>query len=118
MRAIPIVLVILVAAGCSSNRGKLEGTRWTSEETTVRGQHQPAGFGTLEFRDDGTLVYQLQGLPTATGRWSLSPGSNVVFRFDEPLRGRKVHTEKIVLDGDRLTMTDSDGTSVTFTRRE
>ena len=117
MRAMPIVLLVLVV-GCSSNRGKLEGTRWTSEETSVRGHHQPAGYRTLEFKDDGTLVYQLKGQATATGRWSLSPGSNVVFRFDKPLLGRKVLTEKIVLAGDTLTLTDSDGTSVTFTRLE
>ena len=118
MRALSIVLLVVLAAGCSSNRGKLEGTRWTSEETTLRGHQQPAGYRTLEFKDDGALVYQLEGQPTVTGRWSLSPGSNVVFRFDEPLGGRKVHTEKIVIAGDTLTMTDSDGTTVTFTRLE
>jgi hypothetical protein len=118
MRALPIVLVVLVAVGCSSNKGKLEGTRWTSEEITVRGHRQLAGYRTLEFKDDGTMVYQLKGQPTVTSRWSLSPGSNVVFRFEEPLGGRKVHTEKITIDGDTLTMTDSDGTSISFTRLE
>jgi len=30
------------------------------------------------------------------------------------LAGRKNHVEKVVINGDRLTMTDSDGTQLTF----
>jgi hypothetical protein len=36
--------------------------------------------------------------------------------LSEPLAGRTSHTEKIVVTGDTLVMTDSDGQSVTFSR--
>jgi hypothetical protein len=41
-------------------------------------------------------------------------GPAVTMNFDTELGGRKVHAEKIIINGDQLTMTDSDGTQLTF----
>ena len=51
---------------------------------------------------------------TYNGTYSLGMGDNVSFNFDQELEGRKTHVEKIRIDGDKLTMTDSDGTQVAF----
>ncbi|MCC6417820.1 MAG: hypothetical protein IT429_06175 [Gemmataceae bacterium] len=113
-------LLLLVAAlfitGCSSNnKGKLEGTKWRSQATTVKGIPLPAGSLQLEFSNDGKLVYRVGG-QMMTGTYSLGMGDNVNFHMDQNLAGRKDHTEKIVVNGNQLTMTDSDGTTLTFTK--
>jgi hypothetical protein len=41
-------------------------------------------------------------------------GSTVTLNLDQEFNGRKVHAEKVVISGDQLTMTDSDGTELTF----
>ena len=48
-----------------------------------------------------------------TGTYSLGWGDYVTLKFDH-IEGRQNHTEKVVITGDRLTMTDSDGTSLSF----
>jgi hypothetical protein len=41
-------------------------------------------------------------------------GDNVTLNLDQELSGRKTHVEKVTISGDQLTMTDSDGTALTF----
>jgi len=124
--AAPLLLAcacaLAVAAGCSSsNKGKLEDTRWESLPVTIRNVEFDRGARVLEFKKD-ELVYAFRdanGLErTLTGKWAYNAGPYVTLTFDQPLNDRKRHVEKIVVspEGDRLTMTDSDGTAVTFAR--
>jgi hypothetical protein len=121
MRPVVILRLVLLATllltfGCSSNnKGKIEGTKWSSQATTVKGQSFPAGAFQLEFGSDNRLAYRA-GPVTLTGTYSLGSGNNVTFNLDQELGGRKTHVEKISISGDTLTMTDSDGTEVTFTK--
>jgi hypothetical protein len=120
-------VVLLSSAGCgSNNKGKIEGTRWSSLATTVTIQEHgpqvlPAGALHLEFGADGKLVMR-SGPVTMTGTYVLGAGDVVTLIFDREadrnLAERKTHTEKVAITGDRLTMTDSEGTSVTFEKVE
>jgi len=105
---------LLFILGCSSNnKGKIEGTKWSSQAATVKGKSIPAGVLQLEFRSDGSMVYGV-GPQAYTGRYSLGAGDSVTLNLDQDLAGRKVHSERISISGDLLTMTDSDGTQLTF----
>jgi hypothetical protein len=108
-----LLAAILMTCGCkSNNKGKIEG-KWSSIASTVKGKAVPEGFLTLEFGTDGSLVYAA-GPITFKGTYSLGMGDNVTLKLDKELAGRKNHTEKVSISGDRLTMTDSDGTALTF----
>ena len=66
---------------------------------------EAAGLVT-EAREPGPLSY--------TGTYSLGTGDNVTFKFAQNLGDRKEHVEKLTVNGEQMTMTDSDGTTVTF----
>jgi len=51
-----------------------------------------------------------------TGTYTLGAMNTVVFNFDRELSGMKQHAEKISIQGDTLTMTDSDGTQISFSK--
>jgi hypothetical protein len=116
---IPVLVqfALLTGGDLSLNRGKIEGTRWSSlaATLTIKGQKQsiPAGALTLAFTRDGKLTY-VAGPLTMTGTYALKPGDKVVLKLDRELDGKKEHTESVVIRDDRLTMTDSDGTALTF----
>jgi hypothetical protein len=116
MRAYTLLVVslsLLVVPGCSSNNsGKIVG-KWSSEASKVKGINLPEGALQLEFRQDGGLVYRA-GPATFEGTYSLGSGDTVTFHLKQELQGKKDHSEKIVISGDKLTMTDADGTSLTF----
>lgn len=116
------LVVLAGAAGCSSdNVGKLEGTSWRCDQSTVQiqsgGKSQsvnvPEGFLMLEFRGDGSMVYGVGG-QNYTGKYSLGPGKTVTFHLDRPLAGRNSHIESIEVDGEKMTVSDMDGTSIRF----
>jgi hypothetical protein len=128
MRLKSIVRVAFVAAlvcslGCNSNnKGKIEGTKWTSLATSmnVKGKGMteiPAGLLKLEFTKDGKVAYTV-GPMVLHGTYSLGWGDSVTLRFDQELEGRKTHTEKVTISGDKLTMTDTDGTAISFSRTQ
>jgi hypothetical protein len=109
-----LLLLIMLMTGCSSkNKGKIEGTTWSSQATSVKGTPIPEGFVKLVFGADGSLTYRMGPL-TYKGKYSLGMGDNVTMTFDQELEGKKTHVEKISINGDQLTMTDSDGTQVQF----
>jgi hypothetical protein len=113
-----VLAVIVCAFGCSSNnKGKIEGTKWSSLQDTFKGKQIAAGTLTLEFSKDGKVVYKC--IPgTFTGTYKLGSGNNVTITLDQPLAGRKTHTQKVAIDGDRMTMADPtlDGITMTFQR--
>jgi uncharacterized protein (TIGR03066 family) len=97
----------------SNNKGKIEGTKWSSIEATVNGTKIAAGALKMEFGKDGKFVYDI---PTGkvSGTYELGDGDKVTLKFEKELAGKKTHVETITLKDNKLTMTDSDGTSLTF----
>jgi hypothetical protein len=113
-----VVMLVLCLAGCSSdNKGKIEGTKWASQATTVKGTTLPAGALRFEFGTDGKMKYHI-GPQTLTGTYSLGTGSSVTFTLDQAIEGRKTHLQKITISGKQMTMKDTDGTSLTFDKVE
>jgi uncharacterized protein (TIGR03066 family) len=105
---IAVLALLALAAGCAShNKDKLVG-KWEAKNRV------------LEFKSDQTLTYDLTDASgqerNLTGKYECNAGYFVTLKFDQKLNDRKQHVEKIVVEDDQLTMTDSDGTSVTFTR--
>ena len=54
---------------------------------------------------------------TYSGRYSLGFGDTVTFELDRELAGSKTHVETAIINGDRLTLVDSDGTSLSFVKK-
>jgi hypothetical protein len=110
-----VLLSMVCAAGCSNNKGKIEGTRWRSDAGTVLGRYCPFGYLQLDFNADGTLVYYA-GPRTFRGKYVLKPGNTVTFDLDQPLAGRNSHDETIEVYGNKMTVRDSNGVSMTFSK--
>jgi hypothetical protein len=116
-------LILLLACGCpSSNQGKIEATRWNSLAGTVKGQAIPAGALQLAFGGNGQMIYTINDPNTGSrralrGTYSLQMGNLVTLNFDEELAGKKTHVETVTINGDRLTMSDLDGTTLTFVKQ-
>src|SRR5437016_5743644 len=109
-----LLLAMLCSLGCSSNnKGKLEGTKWTSLPANFKGRQLSAGELTLDFGADYTLVYKA-GPRTFRGTYTLGRGDNVTLNLDKLLAGSKERAEKITVDGDTLTMTEGDGSELIF----
>jgi hypothetical protein len=114
---IVLFLAIPFIVGCSSNNaGKIEGTHWTSQACTFKGKMVPAGFLKLSFYKDGSITYQAGNL-TFNGKYTLGMGDSVTFELNRELAGRKTHNQKCVIVEDRLTVSDTDGTKMNFTKK-
>lgn len=113
LRLLPLAAILLVCGCGSNNKGKIEGTKWSSTASAIKGKSLPAGALRLDFGSDGHLVYSA-GFIRMTGTYTLGTGDYVTMHLDQPLQGRKDHTERMVIQGDQLTMTDSDGTQIMF----
>lgn len=111
-----LLTALLLAIGCTPhNLGRIEGTTWTSEPTTVRGRALGPGDLRLEFHRDGRLVYQARG-QTYRGSYQLGLADVVHFHLEPRLGGAPSHAQRIVVEGDRLTLIDADGTTACFRR--
>lgn len=114
--SLALAALLLLSLGCSSNnKGRIEGTKWTSLAATVKAGAIPAGARYLEFGKDGKMVYTADSQPSK-GTYALGLGPTVTFNLEKEVDGRKIHPQKIVIDGERLTMTDPDGSEVAFQR--
>jgi hypothetical protein len=101
---------VVCCVGCASkNKGKIEGTKWSNNASTLNGVPLPANVITLEFTADNKLIMK-NPKESYTGTYSLGWGDNVTFNFDRELEGHKSHLEKITVEGDTLTMSDKTGT--------
>lgn len=106
-----LCIVPLVAAeGDSNNKGKIEGTKWSSQATKFQEKDAPAGTLKLEFGKDNSLVFTA-GRGVFKGTYSLGAGNKVTFKI-----GPESVQETIVIAGDTLTMTDPKGTAVKFSK--
>jgi hypothetical protein len=113
LAGLALTAALIVAAGCSSNKSKIESTTWASAATTVEDREVPAGERRLQFGKDGHLFYTIEG-KLYKGNYTLGMGPSVTFTLEEDLEGRKIHPQKIVIDGDRLTLTNADGKGLMF----
>jgi len=107
------VALALVAAGCNSNStGKIVG-RWRADITDAPiGPNGPADV-VWEFTEDGsfTVFRVVPGRPppntdkVSAGRYLLGTGDSVtITNLDPPLDGKTRATERIVIDGDTMTV--------------
>jgi hypothetical protein len=119
----------------------LAGWFWEPEGNTLKYKNDKGEIvraRRLEFRDDKTFFYsvivakkvedkieeEVVQSQQLRGKWSLNSGDLVTLTLEKSLGGRKQHVEKVVIESvesdgkefKRLTMTDSDTTSLTFTR--
>ena len=97
-------------------KGKIEGTEWKSRKASIKGAELPAGTLTLKFGKDMSLVYTAGPVQKWTGKYELLAGDQVRLLTEQELGGRKDNIEKIVIEKDLLTMTDTDGTELGFDR--
>ena len=109
------VLVVFMTVGCSSNHGKIEGTSWTSQAATTKVQEFPSGFFAMEFQADGSFTQTVFGREH-TGRYRLGMGDTITLNLDQPMDGHKKLQSKFIINGAAMTMQDSDGTTVLFTK--
>jgi hypothetical protein len=111
-----LAVICLLASGCSSNlKGKIEGTKWSSDAMNVKGNVLPAGVLKLEFSKTGKLIYTT-GPTVHDGTYSLGIGDRVTFHMNQDLGGSKTHMQTIKIAGNKLTLIDGDGTSGTFSK--
>jgi hypothetical protein len=105
--------VALIAAGCNSNNtGKIVG-RWQADVADApRGPNGPAGV-VWEFAEDGSFTVSRVELGpagpneirVASGRYTLGLQDNVAFsNLDPPLEGKTRSSERIVIEGDTMTV--------------
>lgn len=106
-------VLFLAVAGCSGNKGKIEGTNWVSQSATVKGEELPPGARQIQFQKDGHLLFIANAKPYK-GSYALGMGPAVTFTLEEDWQGRKIHPEKVVIDGERLVLTDADGNAIPF----
>src|SRR5690242_6756170 len=96
LRMVQLVLLVAVLFSCgcaSNNKGKIEGTKWTSVASTVKGRAIPAGALGLEFNSDGSMAYKI-GPMSLAGTYSLGSGDSFTFKFNQDLGGKgKIHQE-------------------------
>jgi len=110
-RTAVVLVACIVAIGCksSNNRGKVEGTKWSSFAQTVHGEPKPDGYYTLEFAADKTFTYQCESFKL-TGSYKLGQGDEVTMHYDGLKPGNRSQLETVRVRGEELEITDTDGT--------
>lgn len=110
-----LIAALVVAAGCSDNKGRIEATTWTTPELTTKSEEPAPGAKRLQFGKDGHLFYTVLG-KLYRGYYTLGMGPAVTFTLEQDLDGRKIHPHKIVIEGEQLRLTSADGSEVTFVK--
>jgi hypothetical protein len=73
----------------------------------------PDGAVQLEFRENHDFIYYIpQGI--FRGKYRYGPSDIVIFELDQELAGSKVHYQTIRIKENKLTLVDSDGTTLEF----
>ena len=114
---VALFLSVLFAAttGASDNKGKIEGTKkWSKSGHDGQGPTHPGGRAQTRFRHgrlDGVLC-RPQHLQGQVHRWARGQSWRWISKRN--WRGKKFHVEKVTINGNRLTMTDGDGTQLAF----
>jgi hypothetical protein len=111
---------LVLVSGCGSNNaGKIEGTSWKSlavpGDEFEDGKDAPAGEVRIEFTKGG-VVYLRGPIGVFDGKYTLGSGDWVTLHLDRELDGKKTHTERVIINGNRMTMSGSRGLSTAFER--
>ena len=111
IRTAVVLVACVVAVGCksSNNRGRVEGTKWTSVAQTIHGEPKPEGYYVLEFAADKTFTYQCESFKL-TGSYKLGQGDEVTMHYDGLKAGKRSQLETVRVRGEELEITDTDGT--------
>jgi hypothetical protein len=120
--AVAVAFVVVGLSGCESNNvGKLEDTKWGSAYVPdFKGISGRGVTMTLTFHADGRFGMGISG-PAANmlvnGKWKLGSWDYVtLYDLSPSLGGQSSHMEKVTIAGDTMTMADSDGTKIVFTK--
>lgn len=120
--ALAVAVACVGMCGCkSNNEGLLEDTRWSSAYVPdFKGMSGRGVTMTLAFHADGRFVMSVKGPAaggTFNGKWKLGSFDYVqLYDLSPPLGGSSSHMEKVTVSGDTMTMADSDGTKLVFTK--
>lgn len=120
--ALAVAVACVGSSGCkSNNEGLLEDTKWSSAYVPdFKGMSGRGVTMTLDFRGDGRFIMGVVGPAgrfTFTGKWKLGSFDYVqLYDLTPPLGGSSTHMEKVTVSGDTMTMSDSDGTKLVFTK--
>jgi hypothetical protein len=127
--ALAVCALALCLASCSSsNKGKIVGKWKTVAMPDTAKQGIPAGATVdmyFEFTADGRFIVtgevsfagMKQTKEVATGKYSLGMGSTVTISdITPPLDGKSKSREKIVINGDTMTLDTEKGEKITLTR--
>jgi hypothetical protein len=111
-----VIVASLLAEGCSSNNaGKIEGTRWRSDLVKDGKKVTPVGAKQLDFRPDGTMVFQ-EGGQSSIGTYVLGSGDNITFKLKKEVSGSKSPAKKIIIEGNKLTLIKIDDAEETYSK--
>lgn len=102
------ILCSLVGCSSSNNKGKIEGTTWTSLPQLVQGQPAADGFLSISFGADRTFSYKI-GDSTLTGKYSIGSGDKVTLFYDKPVAKKTKHVHTFKVREQELEMTDEEG---------
>jgi uncharacterized protein (TIGR03066 family) len=119
-----LALATLALSSCdlgpSNNKKKILG-KWRGSMNLYGKQNFPVSM-VMEFGKDGSFLIKGYG-PTKTlkieGKYQLNSGDYVtLYDLSEPVMGSTTHREKVTIEGSSLTMVDTDGTTMKFTRAD
>lgn len=120
-----LALVSLALSSCdfigpSNNKEKIVG-KWRGSVNLYGKKNFPVSM-VVEFEKDGSFMMKGFG-PTRTlkitGKYKLNSGDYVtLYDLSEAIMGRTIHRERVTIEGDSLTMVDTDGTAMKFTRAD
>jgi hypothetical protein len=119
LRLLIVCALVAPFAGCSSNnKGKIEGTTWIVTGGTIPAAGQNVGLE-YEFTTDGRLLVGAAGLPkTQIAKYTLGMGSRLNLEIHDSKTGKtSKEFTSLKIDGDTMTMTDSDKTYLSFKRK-
>jgi hypothetical protein len=114
-------------AVASNNKGKLEGTKWSSKAASLLALdgktkvELPEGAVLVEFKADKTFsqkgTRQDLQVPAATGKYEFGPGDDVMLEVDDaPIPALKKVTLKVAVKGDEMTLKHPLGAPMTFVK--
>jgi len=113
--------------GPSNNKGKLEGTKWSSKAFSIPGPNNTmveveAGMVTVEFKGDMSFTMDAtlpSGKDNISGKYSFGPGDKVNLEPDKASKGTpKKLTVEVAVKGDEMTLSGLGTTSLAFVRRQ
>jgi hypothetical protein len=103
----------LLAFGCSPGSSAVEGTKWQSVGRTVGGEYGGNDTMEVEFLKDRKAEFRLRFTSRKyTGTYSGSGNKLSMHLADR--KGKPVNFDRVLIEGDRMTMQDPEGGELVF----